>query len=198
MEKCQTYWNFSKLIWKRFALLHHMTRTLHTRENKHGHTAELQKRQSIKRWGSEGGPSHVSSGAIFEISQYIFIKETTHKVAENSSTAHDRFHPSWGSSDRRSPRVSVNLMFYLNPNWTVFEKYTHLQINLVYTRDSTESLVYDMESFSQEDFILDRHLDLEVERSPRGAEKLAYRYLPEGLVEYIPQYMLPATTQLSP
>ncbi|KER25166.1 hypothetical protein T265_14263, partial [Opisthorchis viverrini] len=37
-------------------------------------------------------------GTIFEISQYIFIKETTHKVAENSSTAHDRFRPSWGSS----------------------------------------------------------------------------------------------------
>ncbi|KAG5444929.1 Arrestin [Clonorchis sinensis] len=41
------------------------------------------------------------------------------QVAENSSTAHDRFRPSWGSSGRRSPRVSVNLMFYLNPNWTV-------------------------------------------------------------------------------
>ncbi|KER22146.1 hypothetical protein T265_09679 [Opisthorchis viverrini] len=35
------------------------------------------------------------------------------------------FRPSWGSSGRRSPRVSVNLMFYLKPNWTVFEKYTH-------------------------------------------------------------------------
>ncbi|KAG5442301.1 hypothetical protein CSKR_109882 [Clonorchis sinensis] len=52
-------------------------------------------------------------------------------VAENSSTAHDRFRPSSsGSSGRRSPRVSVNLMFYLNPNWSVFEKYTNLQINL--------------------------------------------------------------------
>ncbi|KAG5453345.1 hypothetical protein CSKR_109359 [Clonorchis sinensis] len=38
-------------------------------------------------------------------------------VAENSSTAHDRFCPSTlGSSDRRSPRVSVNLMFYLKKN----------------------------------------------------------------------------------
>ncbi|KAG5446285.1 hypothetical protein CSKR_110326 [Clonorchis sinensis] len=59
-----------------------------------------------------------------------------HQVAENSSTDHDRFRPSWGSSGRRSPRVSVNLMFYLNPNWTVFEKYTHLHINLVFARDS--------------------------------------------------------------
>ncbi|KAG5450099.1 hypothetical protein CSKR_102232 [Clonorchis sinensis] len=57
-------------------------------------------------------------------------------VAENSSTAHDRFRPSWGSSGRRSPRVSINLMFYLNPNCTVFEKYTHLHINLVFARDS--------------------------------------------------------------
>ncbi|KAG5448124.1 hypothetical protein CSKR_106376 [Clonorchis sinensis] len=58
-----------------------------------------------------------------------------HQVAENSSTAHDWFRPSWGSSGRRSPRVSVNLMFYLNPNWTVFDKYTHLQINLVFARE---------------------------------------------------------------
>ncbi|KER26000.1 hypothetical protein T265_14101, partial [Opisthorchis viverrini] len=61
---------------------------------------------------------------------HTFIKETTHKVAENSPTSRDRFHPSWGSSGRRSPRVSVNLMFYLNPNCTVFEKYTNMQINL--------------------------------------------------------------------
>ncbi|KAG5455131.1 hypothetical protein CSKR_107384 [Clonorchis sinensis] len=52
-------------------------------------------------------------------------------VAENSSTAHDRLRCSWGSSGRRSPRVSINLMFYLNPNWTDFDKHTHLQINLV-------------------------------------------------------------------
>ncbi|KER24135.1 hypothetical protein T265_08121 [Opisthorchis viverrini] len=66
---------------------------------------------------------------------------TTNKFAVNSSTAHDWFRPSWGSSGRRSSRVSVKPMFYLNPNWTVFEKYTHLQISLVFTRDSTESLV---------------------------------------------------------
>ncbi|GAA56038.1 homeobox protein SMOX-3 [Clonorchis sinensis] len=49
-----------------------------------------------------------------------------------------------GVTGRRSPRVSVNLMFYLNPNWTDFEKYTNLQINLVFTGDSNESLVYDV------------------------------------------------------
>ncbi|KER32582.1 hypothetical protein T265_01452 [Opisthorchis viverrini] len=74
----------------------------------------------------------------------IFIKETTHKVDENSSTTNERFRPSWSSSSRRSPQVSVNLMFYLNPNWNVCEKYTNLQIDLVFTRDSTESLVYDI------------------------------------------------------
>ncbi|KER33464.1 hypothetical protein T265_00583 [Opisthorchis viverrini] len=34
---------------------------------------------------------------------------------------------------RRSPRVSINLLFYLNPNWTVFEKYTQLRISSVFT-----------------------------------------------------------------
>ncbi|KER27739.1 hypothetical protein T265_05292 [Opisthorchis viverrini] len=52
--------------------------------------------------------------------------------------AHDWFRPSWGSSGRRNPRGSVNLMFYSNPNWT------HLHLNLVSTRDSTESLVCDI------------------------------------------------------
>ncbi|KER22284.1 hypothetical protein T265_14888, partial [Opisthorchis viverrini] len=51
----------------------------------------------------------------------------THKVVEISSTAHDRFHPSWGASSRRSPQVSFNLMFYLKPNCMKLEKYTHLQ-----------------------------------------------------------------------
>ncbi|KAG5443134.1 Dynein light chain 1, cytoplasmic [Clonorchis sinensis] len=56
--------------------------------------------------------------------------EFDHPVVENSSTAHDRFRPSWDSSGKLSPRVSVNPVFYLNPNWTDFEKYTHLQINM--------------------------------------------------------------------
>ncbi|KER22257.1 hypothetical protein T265_09619 [Opisthorchis viverrini] len=53
------------------------------------------------------------------ITSGFFMKETTHEVAENSSTAHDRFRPSWGSSVRRSPLVSINIMFYLNPNLIV-------------------------------------------------------------------------------
>ncbi|KER24004.1 hypothetical protein T265_08248 [Opisthorchis viverrini] len=87
--------------------------------------------------------THLQINLVFTV-LYIFIKETTHKVAENSSTAHHRFRPTWGSSGRRSPRVSVNLMFYWNPNWTIFEKYTHLQISLVFTGDSVESLFCDV------------------------------------------------------
>ncbi|KER21014.1 hypothetical protein T265_10565 [Opisthorchis viverrini] len=40
------------------------------------------------------------------------------------------------------PEFPSNLMFYLNPNCTVFDKYTNLQIS--FSRDSTESPVYDM------------------------------------------------------
>ncbi|KER26182.1 hypothetical protein T265_06533 [Opisthorchis viverrini] len=61
---------------------------------------------------------------------------TTHKVDENLSTAHDRFRPSWSSLGTRSPRVSVNLMFYLKPNCTKLAKHTHLQTKLTsQTRD---------------------------------------------------------------
>ncbi|KAG5441411.1 hypothetical protein CSKR_107685 [Clonorchis sinensis] len=41
------------------------------------------------------------------------IKQTTHRVAENSSTAHDRFCPSWGSMSRRTRPFSVYVMFYV-------------------------------------------------------------------------------------
>ncbi|KER22367.1 hypothetical protein T265_09536 [Opisthorchis viverrini] len=65
----------------------------------------------------------------------------------------------WGSSGRHSPRVSVNYMFYLNTKMHIHnqsltsmaeasvrdsKKYNRLQINLAFTRDSTESLVYDI------------------------------------------------------
>ncbi|KAG5441951.1 hypothetical protein CSKR_107983 [Clonorchis sinensis] len=66
--------------------------------------------------------SHFSCYDIRDIVIHVQTCYTTHKVAENSSTALNRFRPSTsGSSGRRSPRVSVNLMFYLNPNWTDFE-----------------------------------------------------------------------------
>ncbi|KAG5452250.1 hypothetical protein CSKR_106884, partial [Clonorchis sinensis] len=63
-------------------------------------------------------------------------RTTNLPVAENSSTAHDRFRPFWGSSGRCSPRVSVNVTFYLKPDCTELVKYTHLQTNLVFARDS--------------------------------------------------------------
>ncbi|KAG5450275.1 hypothetical protein CSKR_103122 [Clonorchis sinensis] len=44
---------------------------------------------------------------IRDIAIHVYTYCTTRKVAENSSTAHDRFRPSWGSSGRRSARVSV-------------------------------------------------------------------------------------------
>ncbi|KAG5445300.1 hypothetical protein CSKR_111854 [Clonorchis sinensis] len=49
-------------------------------------------------------------------SQYISMKETIHKVAKNSSAAHDQFRPSWGSCGGHSLRPSVNIMTYLSPN----------------------------------------------------------------------------------
>ncbi|KER27030.1 LOW QUALITY PROTEIN: hypothetical protein T265_13891 [Opisthorchis viverrini] len=76
----------------------------------------------------------------------ISLQCTTHKVAENSSTSHG---PSWGSSDRCSPRVSFNLMFYLIPNCSKPEKYTHVQTNLgahTYTRGR---LGYSTKAFAQ-------------------------------------------------
>ncbi|KER28977.1 hypothetical protein T265_04274 [Opisthorchis viverrini] len=97
---------------------------------------------------------------MLQIRYMVFVKQTTHKVAENSSTAHDRFRLSWGSSAakilgsasrkktthkdaensstvhswirpslgtsrKRRPQVSINLMFYLNPNRSRITKYPH-------------------------------------------------------------------------
>ncbi|KER27154.1 hypothetical protein T265_05765 [Opisthorchis viverrini] len=75
--------------------------------------------QSAKAVIGLGFPKVTVSDFGMTSNELLLLKETTHKIAENSSTAHDRFRPTWGSSGRRSPRVSVNLMFYLNPNGTV-------------------------------------------------------------------------------
>ncbi|KER30961.1 hypothetical protein T265_13080 [Opisthorchis viverrini] len=56
-------------------------------------------------------------------------------VAETSSTANNWFHSSWASAGRRSPRVSVNPVFYLNPNCTNLENYTHFHASLLVTRN---------------------------------------------------------------
>ncbi|KER22766.1 hypothetical protein T265_09211 [Opisthorchis viverrini] len=67
-----------------------------------------------------------------------------HKVPENSSATQDRLCPFWDSSDKCNPRVSIKLLFYLKPNWTDFDKCTHLNSKLVIKGDSTESLVYNI------------------------------------------------------
>ncbi|KAG5448038.1 hypothetical protein CSKR_106593 [Clonorchis sinensis] len=82
-------------------------------------------------------PPHVSTGTMFEISQYIFIKETTHKVAENSPTARDRFRSSWCSLDRHSPRVPVNRMFCL----VQIARSSSNQTSCTYTRVLTEEIL---------------------------------------------------------
>ncbi|KAG5451247.1 Ubiquitin carboxyl-terminal hydrolase isozyme L3 [Clonorchis sinensis] len=84
-------------------------------------------------WFYERFTWNKAESRVFDVSKQLNVLHQAAScfVAENTSTAHDRFRPSWGSSDRRIPRVSVNLMLYLNPNWTDFEKYTNLQINLV-------------------------------------------------------------------
>ncbi|KAG5454519.1 hypothetical protein CSKR_104873 [Clonorchis sinensis] len=84
---------------------------------------------------------------IRDIAIHVYKLCTTHKNAENYSTAHDRFRPSWGSSGRRSPRVSVNLMFYLNPNWTVFREIHSFANHFGFARDTrkpAESLACDV------------------------------------------------------
>ncbi|KAG5445171.1 hypothetical protein CSKR_103344, partial [Clonorchis sinensis] len=95
-------------------------------------------RISRLHWGSAAcaiqGRIIVSAGVVFKISQYIVsMKHTTQKVAENFSTARDRFCFSRDSSGRRSRRFSVNLTFHLNPNWTELAKYSHLRNKSVLT-----------------------------------------------------------------
>ncbi|KER33118.1 hypothetical protein T265_12694, partial [Opisthorchis viverrini] len=53
--------------------------------------------------------------------------------------AHGRFRPSWGSSGRRSLGASVNGMFHLKQNWTCFDKYSHVNTNLIWTGHSNEA-----------------------------------------------------------
>ncbi|KAG5451677.1 DNA repair and recombination protein rad54b [Clonorchis sinensis] len=91
-------------------------------------------------WDEENSPhpklSSLLSTFLLRRTTEVMRPELTSKIAENSSNAHDRFRPSWGSSGRRSPRVSVNLMFYLNPHWTDFDKCAHLHISSVLTGHS--------------------------------------------------------------
>ncbi|KAG5452984.1 hypothetical protein CSKR_110349 [Clonorchis sinensis] len=98
---------------------------------------ESQERRN-RSWDVEGLSAILgvaaSCSSCYDIRDIVYAYYTTYKVVENSSTTHDRFRPSWGSSGRHSPRVSVILMFYLNPNWTDFDKYTHLQVSPIWVQ----------------------------------------------------------------
>ncbi|KER30421.1 hypothetical protein T265_03154 [Opisthorchis viverrini] len=61
-----------------------------------------------------------------KIPQYIFIEETTHKFAENSSTAHHQFHSSWGSSVRVQVEPKNDFVLETSPAATVFNGLSHL------------------------------------------------------------------------
>ncbi|KAG5447552.1 hypothetical protein CSKR_101326 [Clonorchis sinensis] len=89
--------------------------------------------------------SRFSCYDIQDIAIHVYTQCTTHKVAESSSAAHDRFRPSWGSSGSRNPRVFVNLMFYLKPNCTESAESTHL----VSLSPSSYLIIYRMGSCPQ-------------------------------------------------
>ncbi|KER33182.1 hypothetical protein T265_00879 [Opisthorchis viverrini] len=86
-------------------------------------------------------PPNRASAALSQPT-WEFISPATTTTSEpdvvgNSSTAHERFRPSWGLSRRRSPRVSVNLMFYLNPSWN-----TLIRKSICFSERLTWKLVY--------------------------------------------------------
>ncbi|KER31939.1 hypothetical protein T265_01874 [Opisthorchis viverrini] len=110
--------------------------------------------RNIAVYFHEGNYSHVGLKSANYARKGVVMNETVHKVVKHSSTAHDRPRPSWGLSGRRSPR-------------TDFDKCTHLQINLVFTGNSTESLVYDIPQLnilhnSRLIFQLVRHSSVEI------------------------------------
>ncbi|KAG5442711.1 hypothetical protein CSKR_108017 [Clonorchis sinensis] len=78
--------------------------------------------------------SHVSaviSSELYERCSKILQTMKASDIEVLTSIAHNQFQPSWSTSGRRSPRVFVNLMFYLKPDCTKLAKYTHLQTHLV-------------------------------------------------------------------
>ncbi|KER29980.1 hypothetical protein T265_13263, partial [Opisthorchis viverrini] len=67
--------------------------------------------------------------ALSQPSSFLLVARQlgTNRATVNSSTAQDRFRPSWGSSVRHNLRFPVNIMFKLNSNCTELAKHTHLQ-----------------------------------------------------------------------
>ncbi|KER28508.1 hypothetical protein T265_04649 [Opisthorchis viverrini] len=71
-------------------------------------------RSYTRRFSENNYFDHKRISPRFVVKSYLgcfFIKEITHKVTGNSSTAHDWFRCSWDSSGTCSPRLSANLMF---------------------------------------------------------------------------------------
>ncbi|KAG5454382.1 hypothetical protein CSKR_107237 [Clonorchis sinensis] len=91
------------------------------------------------------------------------VVPVAHKVAENSSTAHDRFRPSWGSSGRRSPRVSSTLCSTCTQIGLFFEKYTHLQITGLFPGLSLCQISWEFSKFHK--FLNKPHVPLDARRN---------------------------------
>ncbi|GAA49210.1 hypothetical protein CLF_102688 [Clonorchis sinensis] len=99
-------------------------------ENIRVRTACNSAQKHSRAWDRNSSELHESPRTVARNTCNSYTAEKTYP-ASGTSSRYSQHLSSNGSSGRRSPRGSINLMFYLNPNWTDFEKYTHLQINLV-------------------------------------------------------------------
>ncbi|KAG5443027.1 hypothetical protein CSKR_109334 [Clonorchis sinensis] len=70
---------------------------------------------------------------VCDLSRQLNVLHPAASCSSYYDVPHDRFRPPWSSLGKCSPRVSVNLNFYLKPNCTELAKYTHLLTNLVGT-----------------------------------------------------------------
>ncbi|KAG5450493.1 hypothetical protein CSKR_112683 [Clonorchis sinensis] len=67
----------------------------------------------------------------------MFIKEITHNFAENSSTAHDPFRPSWGSLDEHNREKSQTCVVY-----QVFQLCDHFTLRGTLLRTGVEFCIF--------------------------------------------------------
>ncbi|GAA53035.1 heat shock 70kDa protein 4, partial [Clonorchis sinensis] len=112
-----------------------------------GESRVIQRLQKKYNFTHEGRLASAIIRLVYAIectAQYLNYLDTCIDDAKMSSTTHDRFCPSGGSSGRRSPRIFVNLMFHLNANYTKFVKNTHSKnTQFSFARDSTETQLND-------------------------------------------------------
>ncbi|GAA49383.1 discoidin domain receptor [Clonorchis sinensis] len=87
-------------------------------------------------------------GGVLKFPQNLFDTQRATADSEFSRFAASLNHSASGTNGttdttdgRRNTRLSVSVMFCLNPNCTKVDKYTHLPISLVFMEDSTESFV---------------------------------------------------------